>query len=108
MITNYFEQIAQELIKQKQVMDSLAAENHELRTQIADLRSGRGIFVDINGIRFALRDDSSLVQTTSNSSVPASTSPSTSTVATATPSATPPLNQHIADAPTEAIPGTEH
>ena len=56
---NYFEQIAQEIIKQKQLMDQLEAENRELRQRIADLRSGRGIFVDIAGSRFALRDSPS-------------------------------------------------
>lgn len=100
MVANHFEQIAQELLRQKQLMDKLEAENRELRTQIADLHSGRGIFVDINNIRFALRDDGSLVQITSASSTPASTSPAQSTVATSTS----PLNQHIVDTPTEIIP----
>ena len=80
MATHNFGQIAQALLKQKQLMDNLEAENRELREQIADLRSGRGIFIEIDGIRFALRDDSSPVQTTSASSVPASTSPSASTI----------------------------
>jgi len=56
---NNFEQIAQELIKQKQRMDQLEAENRELRQRLADLRAGRGIFVDIAGSRFALRDSPS-------------------------------------------------
>ncbi len=56
---NYFEQIAQEILKQKQLMDQLEAENRELRQQLADLRAGRGIFVDIVGSRFALRDSAS-------------------------------------------------
>ena len=55
---NIFEQIAQELVKQKHLMDQLEAENRELRQRLADLRAGRGIFVDIAGSRFALRDDS--------------------------------------------------
>src|SRR5215469_5890265 len=104
MVTNHFEKIAQELLKQKQVMDKLEAENRELRTQIADLRSGRGIFVDLNGNRFALKDDPSLAQTTSAPSVPASASPSTSTTTSSTQPATLPLDQHIVDAPTEMIP----
>src|SRR5437773_6371398 len=103
MATHNFGQIAQALLKQKQLMDNLEAENRELREQIADLRSGRGIFIEIDGIRFALRDDSSPVQTTSASSVPASTSPSASTIETSTPSA-PPHTQQIVEAPTEAIP----
>jgi hypothetical protein len=70
-----FDRITQEILKQKQRMDSLLAENHDLQQQIADLRSGRGIFVDIYGSRFALRDDSSLVQTDSASSVTSTSSP---------------------------------
>jgi hypothetical protein len=103
MAANHFGQIAQELLKQKQLMDNLLAENRELRERIADLRTGRGIFVDINGVRFALRDDSSLAQTTPASSGPVTVSLSTSTVATFTLSATPP-DQHIVDTPTEVIP----
>jgi len=56
---NHFEQIAHELVKQKQLMDQLVAENRELRQQLAELRAGRGIFVDIAGSRFALRDNPS-------------------------------------------------
>jgi hypothetical protein len=86
-----FDQIAQEIIKQKQRMDTLQAENHDLRQQIADLRSGRGIFVDIYGSRFALRDDSFLEQANSTSSVSSNTSPLTPTIVTSTPSTTQPL-----------------
>ena len=56
---NYFDQIAQEIIKQKQLMEQLEAENRELRQRLADLRAGRGIFVEIAGSRFALRDSPS-------------------------------------------------
>jgi cell division protein FtsB len=56
---NNFEHIAQELVKQKQLMDHLEAENRALRQQLADLRAGRGIFVEIAGSRFALRDSAS-------------------------------------------------
>jgi hypothetical protein len=100
---NRFDKLAQEILKQKHLMDKLEAENRELRQQIADLRSGRGIFVVIDGIRFALRDDSSLVQTTSQSSVPTNTSTLASTGATFTPATTSPLTQQIADAPTTEI-----
>jgi hypothetical protein len=57
MSGNYFDQIAQELRKQKYLMDKLEAENRELHQQIASLRSGRGIFVDISGVRFSLRGE---------------------------------------------------
>src|SRR2546421_10282915 len=100
MSGNRFDQMAQEILKQKQLMDQLTAENRELREQLADLRSGRGIFVDLLGVRCALEDDSSLVQTTSTSSAPASASPLIDTVATSTP---PVLNQPIEEASTTDI-----
>jgi cell division protein FtsB len=56
---NYFEHIAQEIFKQKRLMEQLEAENRELRQRLAELRAGRGIFVDIAGSRFALRDSPS-------------------------------------------------
>ena len=56
---NYFEHIAQELVKHKRLMEQLEAENRDLRQRLADLRAGRGIFVDIAGSRFALRDSAS-------------------------------------------------
>jgi cell division protein FtsB len=59
MDSNYFDQIAQEIFKQKRLMDQLEAENRELRQRLADLRAGRGIFVEIEGSRFALRDSPS-------------------------------------------------
>ncbi len=92
---NRFDQIVQEILKQKQLMDALEAENDELRQRIADLGSGQGIFVDIHGTRYALRDISALAQTASASSTPTSTSLSTSTVAVSTPSVTRPLNQEM-------------
>jgi hypothetical protein len=51
-----FDHIAREILKQKQRMDQLAAENRELRQRIAELRAGRGISVEIAGNHFALRD----------------------------------------------------
>ncbi|MGZ3610637.1 MAG: hypothetical protein ACXWOL_01140 [Ktedonobacteraceae bacterium] len=59
---NNFELIMQEVFKQKQLLEDLISENDELHRQLADLREGRGIFVDIIGNRFPLvdisRDDS--------------------------------------------------
>jgi cell division protein FtsB len=54
-----FDQLAQEIFKQKQLMDRLEAENRELRRQLAELRAGRGIYVDVSRSRFSLRDGSS-------------------------------------------------
>ena len=59
---NNFELIMQEVFKQKQLLEDLISENDELHRQLAELREGRGIFVDIIGKRFPLvdisRDDS--------------------------------------------------
>jgi len=57
MSGNYFDQIAEALRKQKHLMDKLEAENRELRQQLADLHAGMGIFVNIKGVRFSLRDE---------------------------------------------------
>ena len=96
MSGNQFDQIAQEILKQKQRMDKLQAENSDLRQQIADLRSGRGIFVDIYGSRFALRDDVSHAQARSASSVQSVSAPLTALE-------TQPLQEQIVDAPTADI-----
>ena len=51
-----FELIMQEVLKQKQLSEDLQSENDELHRQLAELREGRGIFVDILGKRFPLVD----------------------------------------------------
>ena len=51
---NGFELIMQEVLTQQQHMEKLEAENRELRRQIAELQSGRSIFVEILGTRFSL------------------------------------------------------
>jgi hypothetical protein len=52
-----YELIMQEVLNQKQRMDDLLVENRELRRQLADLREGHGIFVEIEGIQFALTNE---------------------------------------------------
>jgi hypothetical protein len=49
-----FEQIMEELLKQKQILEDMEAENRELHRQLADLRAGRGIVIDILGQHFSL------------------------------------------------------
>lgn len=49
-----FEFILQALRVQKQYLEQLQAENSDLRHQLADLRNGQGMFVEILGTRFAL------------------------------------------------------
>ena len=51
-----FELIMQEVLKQKQLLEDLQSENDELHKQLAELREGRGIFVDILGKHFPLVD----------------------------------------------------
>jgi len=54
MSSKSFDLITQELVKHQQTMELLQAENRELRQQLTDLRTGRGIFIEINGKRFPL------------------------------------------------------
>ncbi len=69
-----FDLIAQELLRQKQVMEQMEEENQELRLQIAGLREGRGIVVEIDGRRFALySEDVASVQTPDVEAIPAAT-----------------------------------
>jgi hypothetical protein len=53
-IGNNFDLIMQEVLKQKQLMEDLQTENDELHRKLAELREGRGIFVDILGKSFPL------------------------------------------------------
>ena len=54
MSSKSFDLITQELVKHQQTMEILQAENRELRQQLTDLRTGRGVFIEINGKRFPL------------------------------------------------------
>jgi hypothetical protein len=49
-----FDAIAQAILKQHQVMEKLKEENRELQRQLAELRAGHGIFVEIGGQQIAL------------------------------------------------------
>jgi len=62
MLDNSFDYIAQELLKQKRTMDALQAENRDLRRQLGELRTGRGIFIEIAGRRFPLNGDTIVSQ----------------------------------------------
>lgn len=52
-----FELIMQEVLKQKQLLEDLQTENVELHRQLAELRQGGGIFVDILGKSFPLVEE---------------------------------------------------
>jgi hypothetical protein len=53
-IDKSFELVTQALLKQKQYLEELQRENQELHQQLADLRAGNGISIDILGQRFLL------------------------------------------------------
>lgn len=92
-----FELIAQEMLKQKHIMEKLIEENRELRRQLAELREGRGIFVEINGQRIALN----LLMEEAAPAKPAESLPQAPSRATNTGQAN---TQVITDAPTVATP----
>lgn len=52
-----FELLMEEVLNQKQLMDELMTENHNLRHQLADLRAGQGIILDIQGQLFTLASE---------------------------------------------------
>ena len=55
-----FELLMNEVLNQKRIMDELLAENHSLRRQLADLRGGRDIFLEIQGQIFSLDGETAL------------------------------------------------
>lgn len=57
MESHPFDLIVQAVLRQQQLMEQLEEENWQLRRQLADLRDGRGIYVDIDGKRFWLSED---------------------------------------------------
>ena len=49
-----FETILESILKQKQVLDDMQVENEALRQQLAELKAGRGIYVEVLGTRIPL------------------------------------------------------
>lgn len=49
-----FDNILEALMQQKQMLEDMQAENESLRKQLADLRAGHGIFIEILGTRIPL------------------------------------------------------
>jgi hypothetical protein len=68
-----FESILEALIQQKQVLEDMHAENETLRQQLADLRAGQGIFLEILGTRIPLAGtpDTSVFNAASDGIAPA-------------------------------------
>jgi hypothetical protein len=62
MSDNRFDSIAHAILEQKQMMDALVNENRELRRQIADLRAGHGVFIEVAGQRFPLKGEITVAQ----------------------------------------------
>ncbi len=58
-----FDLIMQEVLNQKQRLDELVEENQDLQRQLADLRAGRGILLEIGGQRFALNEIAAVATT---------------------------------------------
>jgi len=82
---SYFDLITQEVLKQKQRKEQLEDENRELRQQLADLRTGRGVFVEVEGKRFALTlPTTSLSTPTDQQSVASLDMPSSESAPTST------------------------
>lgn len=65
-----FEPLLQAVKQQQQAMAELEEQNRELKRQLAELREGRGMYLDINGQRFALNVDELLAA--SSDSLPVS------------------------------------
>ena len=97
MSENYFDLITQEVYKLKTRREHLEDENRTLHQQLADLRSGHGIVVEIEGKRF------SLISPTTSLSAPAHQESLTSG-STLTDSASPISTSHdIVSAPTQVM-----
>jgi hypothetical protein len=86
-----FDLIAQELLKHKKMMEQMEQENRELRRQLADLRAGRGFFIEIDGQRFSLP-------------VEAIASPQVSATASQSSSTEPLVEEQVIAQPTTEIP----
>ncbi|MGH2494463.1 MAG: hypothetical protein ACRDIV_07145 [Ktedonobacteraceae bacterium] len=70
-----FDSILEALIQQKQVLEGLQAENEALHQQLADLKAGHGVFLEILGTRIALAGspDTHVAGVVSNGTIPALT-----------------------------------
>ena len=73
MSENNFDLITREVYKLKERREHLEDENRNLRQQLTDLRSGRGIFVEIEGKRFALTMPSASLASSTIQNVPLNT-----------------------------------
>jgi hypothetical protein len=91
-----FDLLMQEVINQKQYLEQLIEENQNLQRQLADLRAGQGIILEVCGQQFSLNGN--LISDTSSEEV----SPVQDT---SIPQAT--MSMPLSDTPASAIPETE-
>lgn len=68
-----FDSILEALTQQKQVLEDLQAENEALHQQLADLKAGHGVFLEILGTRIPLAGspDTHIAEVVSNGNAPA-------------------------------------
>lgn len=78
-----FDLLMQELTKHQHIMDKLEEENRALRRQLADLRAGRGIVLEILGQRFTLAGEALTPSPAQATTVPTTSNPTQSTSAQA-------------------------
>jgi hypothetical protein len=83
-----FDQIAQALLEQQQILQNLQAENKQLHQQLRDLRAGQGISILINGAQFPLAALLPSDQSTNSSSEEEHSLPSVTSVTPVTSVAT--------------------
>src|SRR2546423_1094004 len=108
-----FDALMQEILKHRRIMEQLEEENRELRRQIADLREGQGISIEICGKQFSLAAALTTLPTQAIPT-PAPVSyntpvPAVSALITPPPQQTPTLYKaepDITEAPTIAMPET--
>ncbi len=103
-----FDALMQEIFEHRRIMEQLEEENRELHRQIADLREGRGISIEICGKRFSLAALTRAIPTPAPVSynTPA---PEVSALITPTPQQTTILYEaepDVTEAPTIAMPET--
>ena len=108
-----FDSLMEEIFRYKRIMEQLGEENRELHRQIADLREGRGVYIEICGKRFALATEATpapaqAIPTPAPVSYPTS-APKVSAPGEPTLQQAPTLynaNPDVAEAPTIAMPKT--
>ncbi len=98
-----FDAIAQAILQQQQIMEKLKEENGELRRQLAELRAGHGIFVEIGGQQIALSQLIEDAKDTEDTEISPAPPTSTEFVGTQVAVSEPDIAPSVVDSPT-AVP----